>query len=217
VWGGLFVTPVVITPGCDGLEDGGDGAGGGKVLGRLGEVGEAAVVGEAEAEAGFGEYGVGEDGTVGGSGIQGLEDAAVEEDGEGGVEEDGEGAGGLFEEEAVGVDLGGTAAEGDDGGGHGEGGGQGGGLEAAEGGLAEAGEEVGDGGVGALFEVVVEIEESPAEVLGEGAAYGGFACAHEAGEDDASCGRGEGEGGGGDLDGVGLDVGWHGSFLFICR
>ena len=47
------------------------------------------------------------------------------------------------------------------------------------------GEDLGDGAVVAGFDLVVEIEEAPAEALGEERADGGFAGAHEAGEDDA--------------------------------
>ncbi len=67
-----------------------------------------------------------------------------------------------------------------------EGGGEGGGFEAAEVGFAMALEELGDGGVGAGFEVGVEIEEGPVEAGGEEAADGGLACSHEAGEDEAA-------------------------------
>ena len=67
----------------------------------------------------------------------------------------------------------------------GEGGGEGGGFEAAEAGFAVEGEDLGDGGSGALLEVGVEIEEAPAEAGGEEASDGGFACSHEAGEDQA--------------------------------
>jgi len=48
-----------------------------------------------------------------------------------------------------------------------------------------AGEELGDGGVGAGFEMGVEVEEVPVEAGGEETADGGFACSHEAGEDEA--------------------------------
>ena len=130
----------------------------GEVGGVDGEAGEAGVEGVPVGEAELGGGGVFEDGAG-----DVLEHAAVEEGGEGGVEEDGEGGGGLLEEEAVGEAFGGAAAEGEDGVGAAEGGGEGGGLEAAEVGLAVVGEELGDGGAGAGFEVGVEVEEGPAE------------------------------------------------------
>jgi hypothetical protein len=57
-------------------------------------------------------------------------------------------------------------------------------------GLAVALEELGDGGAGAGFEVGVEVEEVPGEAGGEEAADGGFACSHEASEDEAAEVRG---------------------------
>ena len=47
------------------------------------------------------------------------------------------------------------------------------------------GEDLRDGAAVAGFDLVVEVEEVPAEALGEERAGGGFAGAHEAGEDDA--------------------------------
>ena len=84
--------------------------------------------------------------------------------------------------------FGGTTAEGEDGVVVAQGGGEGGGFEAAEVGFAVALEELGDGGVGACFEVGVEVEEGPVEAVGEEAADGGLACAHEAGEDESAGG-----------------------------
>ena len=169
---------------------------GGEVGGVDGEVGEAAVEGVAFVEAELGGGGVGEDGAG-----DVLQHAAVEEGGEGGVEEDGEGGGGLFEEEAVGELFGGSSAEGEDGVVVAEGGGEGGGFEAAEVGFAVVGEELGDGGAGACFEVGVEVEEAPVEAGGEEASDGGLACSHEAGEDEALEMRGDGGVGGFSFDG----------------
>jgi hypothetical protein len=135
--------------------------------------------------SGVGGGGVGEDGPG-----YVLEDAAVEEGGEGSVEEDGEGAGGLFEEEAVGEDSGvpppramtvlrwprrrrGRSI-------------RGGGSGARRGGRRSR-----DGEAGAGLEVGVEVEEVPAESGGEEAADGALAGPHEAGEDDAAQGGGE--------------------------
>lgn len=91
-------------------QEGVDGLAGGLVGGVDGEVGKAAVEGMSLAEAELGGDGVCEDG----AGYV-LEDAAVEEGGEGCVEEDGEGGGGLLEQEAVGEFFGGSPAEGEDG------------------------------------------------------------------------------------------------------
>jgi hypothetical protein len=57
-------------------------------------------------------------------------------------------------------------------------------------------EELRNGGSGAGFEVSVEVEDLPVETGGEEAANGGFACSHEAGEDEAAemCGDGMGAG-----------------------
>jgi len=73
-------------------------------------------------------------------------------------------------------------------------------------------EELGDGGVGAGFEVGVEVEEVPADAGGEEAADGGLACPHEAGEDETfEVGWGLGHGFGFGLGlgiGLGLDLGF---------
>jgi hypothetical protein len=124
----------------------------------------------------------------------------------------------LFKEEAVGEFFGSSAAEGEDGVVAAEGGGEGGGFEAAEVGFAVALEELGDGGVGAGFEVGVEVEELPVETGGEEAADGGLACSHEAGEDEAAEVRG-GWGGAGLVVGhvLGLDLGLCGGFGFCGR
>jgi len=66
-------------------------------------------------------------------------------------------------------------------------------------------EELGDGGSGAVLEMGVEVEEVPAEALGEEAADGGLAGAHEAGEDETFKVRRDGDGGG--LIGLGERVG----------
>ena len=68
--------------------------------------------------------------------------------------------------------------------------GDGGVLEVAEGGLAAAGEEFGDGAAGFGFDDIVCVEEAPAETRGEERADGGLAGTHEAGEDDAADGSG---------------------------
>jgi len=188
---------------CQHQEEGVDGLVDGLVCGFEGEVGEAAVEGMALLESELGCGGVFEDraGYV-------LEHAAIEEGGEWGVEEDGEGGGGLLEEETVGELFGGSTAEGEDGAVATEGGGEGRGFEAAEVGLAVALEELGNGGSGAGFEVRVEVEELPVESVGEETAYGGLACSHEAGEDEAAevCGC---------LAGAGLVV-RHGQGLVFC-
>ncbi len=183
-----------------GFEDGVDGLVGGQVGGVDGEVGETSVEGMALLEAELGCGGVGEDraGDV-------LQHAAVEEGGEGGVEEDGEGGRGLFEKEAVGELFRRAAAEGEDGVVLAEGRGEGGGFETAEVSFAVLGEEMGDRGSGAGLEVGVEVEELPVEAGGEEAADGGFACSHEAGEDEAAEMSGR-EGGGGLVGGHGFTV-----------
>lgn len=101
----------------------------------------------------------------------------------------------MFEEKAVGKLLGGAAAQGDDDVILREGAREGGGLQAAEVGLAVGGEELGHGGAGAGFEVLVEIEEGPAELAGKQASDGGFARAHETGKHDAQRGRRDGRSG----------------------
>ena len=152
--------------------------------------GDAFVVGAAEAEAALGEVEVGEVGAGGGGGVGGLVGAAGYEGVEVGGEVDDGGVGRLLEEEAVAELFGGSAAEGDDDAALAEEGGEGGGLEVAEVGFAVFGEDFGDGAAVAGFDLAVEIEEAPAEALGEEGAGGGFAGAHEAGEDDAVNGVG---------------------------
>ena len=81
----------------------------------------------------------------------------------------------------------------------------------AEVGFAILGEDLGDGALVASFDLAVEIEEAPAEALGEESAGGGFSGAHEAGEDDAIEGVAFGDGmvrGGFGFGGHGL--GWGG-------
>ncbi len=166
--------------------------------------GDAFVVGAAEAEAALGEVEVGEVGADGGGGVGGLVGAAGYEGVEVGGEVDDGGVGRLFEEEAIAELFGGSAAEGDDGATLAEEGGEGGGLEVAEVGFAVFGEDFGDGALVAGFDLAVEIEEAPAEALGEEGAGGGFAGSHEAGEDDAVNGGGFGFGGHGLVAGLGL-------------
>ena len=74
-------------------------------------------------------------------------------------------------------------------------------LKLAEVGFAVGGEDGGDGEAGAGLDVGVEVEELPAEAGGEQAADGGFAGAHEAGEDEAAKVGGR-DGGGGGLRGL---------------
>jgi len=59
-------------------------------------------------------------------------------------------------------------------------------LAGAECGFAVTGEEFGDGCASFGFDHIVEVDEGPAETLGEQRAHGAFAGAHEAGEDDAA-------------------------------
>jgi hypothetical protein len=190
------------------MEDGRDGVGEGEGGGLDDVVGETAIEGVAKAEAEIGGGGVGEVGTGGGGRVEGLEKAAIEEDGEGGVEEDGDGAGGLFDEEAIAEGFGSAAAEGEDGVGAGEGAGEGAGLQPAEVWLAEGGEDLGDGDASEIFDEVIEIEEVPTDAIGEDAADGGLAGAHETGEDNAGHGGREGgERGFGGFDREGLHDG----------
>ena len=56
------------------------------------------------------------------------------------------------------------------------------GLCLAEGGFAEALEELRDGDAGGSFNAFVEVDEAPGELAGEQGADGGFAGAHETGE-----------------------------------
>ena len=140
----------------------------------------------ASAAAGSARLGRAWPGSAAGAGVEGLQHAAVVEGGEGRVEEDGGGGGGLLEQQAVGEDFGRAAAEREDDVAAAEGGGEGLRLELAEVGFAVGGEDGGDGEAGAGFDVGVEVEEVPAEAIGEQAADGGFAGAHESGEDEAA-------------------------------
>jgi hypothetical protein len=177
--------------------------------------GDALVVGTAEAEAALGEVEVGEVGAVGGGGVGGLGGAAGDEGVEGGREVDDGGVGRLLEEEAVAELFGGATAEGDDDAALAEQGGQGGGLDVTEVGFAMLGEDLGDGAAVAGFDLMVEIEEAPAEALGEDSAGGGFAGAHEACEDDAIERVGFGDRASGDCASSGrwirggFGFGWH--------
>jgi fibronectin-binding autotransporter adhesin len=170
---------------ADGGEDAVYGLVEGEVVGVDGVGGDAFVVGTAEAEAALGEVEVGEVGAGGGGGVGGLGGAAGGEGIEVCGEVDDGGVGRLFEEQAVAEFFGSSAAEGDDGAALAEEGGEGSGLEVAEVGLAVLGEDIGDGELVAGFDLAVEVEEAPAEAVGEEGAGGGFAGAHEAGEDDA--------------------------------
>jgi hypothetical protein len=176
---------------AEGGEDGGGGLVEGEGGGVDGVAGDALVVGTAEVEAALGEGEVGEVGARGGGGVGGLLGAAGDEGVEGGGEVDDGGVGCLLEEETVAELFGRAAAEGEDDVALAEESGEGGGLEAAEVGLAELREDFGDGAGGvtgeglATLDLVVEVKEAPAEVLGEECAGRGFAGAHEAGQDDA--------------------------------
>ena len=54
-----------------------------------------------------------------------------------------------------------------------------GGFHFAERGLAASVENVGDGAAGGLFDILVEIEKAPAQLVGKSAAHGGFTASHE--------------------------------------
>jgi hypothetical protein len=196
------------------LEDGVGGLVEGEGGGVDGVGGDAFVVGAAEVEAAFGGGGIGEVGTGGGGGVGGLLEAAVEEGFEGSGEVDDGGVRGLLEEQAVAEFFRRAAAEGEDDVVLAEEGGKGGRLEMAEVGFAEFGEDLGDGAVVAEFDFVIEVEEAPAEAVGEERAGGGFAGAHEAGEDEAGEAAGDfcGFGFGGHL----LD-GWKQRCCTHCR
>jgi len=58
------------------------------------------------------------------------------------------------------------------------------GFELAEGGFAEAFEELRDGDGGGGLDALVKVDEAPGELAGEEGADGGLAGAHEAGETD---------------------------------
>ena len=121
-----------------------------------------------------------------GCGVERLHHAAVEEGGKGRVEEDGGRGGGLLQQQAIGEDLGGASAKGEDDAAAAERGGEGLGLKLAEAGLAVGGKDGGDGEADARLDVGVEVEEVPAEAGGQQTADGGLAGTHEAGEDEAA-------------------------------
>ncbi len=180
-----------------GVEQAEDGVGGlieVEVSGVEGVGGDALVVGAAEMEAALGESEVGEVGAGGGGGVGGLGGAAVDEGAEGSGEIDDGGVRSLLKEETVAESFGGAAAEGEDDVALAKKGGKGGGLDVAEVSFAVLGEDLGDGAVVAGFDLAVEIEEAPAEAVGEEFAGGGLARAHEAGEHDAmeDCASSEG-------------------------
>jgi hypothetical protein len=195
--------PSLVQTGEDGL----DGLIRGEGACVDGEAGDACVEGVTTVEAELGGGGVFKDRA---SNV--LEHAAVEQGGERGVEKDGEGAGGLLEKEAVREVFRGSAAEGEDGVGAGQGGDESGGLETAEAGFAVVTEELGDGLSGAVLEVGIEVEEVPGEAGGEEAADGGFAGAHEAGEDQTF--KMNGDDGSRDLGWFGEGGGWCGRHGF---
>lgn len=127
-----------------------------------------------------------------------LQDATVEEDGEGGVEEDNGGVRRLLQQKAIRNLFGGASAEGDDRFASTQTAGDGGGFAASEFSLAVRSEDFLDGVSGVTFDHCIDIEEVPAEIGGEEATYGALTCAHEAGKDDAfgkQGGRGWGHGG----------------------
>ena len=150
-----------------------------------GVTGDAAIERPAKMESRFCRLGVGEVGAGGGQGVEGLEQAAVEESGERSVEEDGDGAWGLLDKEPVAEGFGSAAAESDDGVRSREGAREGAGLEAAELGLAKGGEDLRNGDAGEIGDNVVEVKEVPADVGRKLTANGRFAGAHEPGENDA--------------------------------
>src|SRR6266702_1317894 len=113
------------------------------------------------------------------SGVERLDHAAVEESCERRVEEDGGGGRRLLEQEPVGEDFGGASAEREDDSGAAQSGGEGLRLELAEVRLAVGGEDGWDAEAGALLDTGVEVEEVPAEAVGEHAADRGFAGTHE--------------------------------------
>jgi hypothetical protein len=171
--------------GEDEVEDGVGGFVEGEAGGVYGVCGDALVVGAAEVEATLGGGEVGEVGASGGGGVGGLLETAMEEGGEGGGEVDDGGVRCLLEEEAVAELFGGSSAEGEDDVVLAEERGEGGGLEVAEVGFAGFGKDLGDCAVVAGFDFMIEVEEAPAEAVGEERAGGGLARAHEAGEHDA--------------------------------
>jgi hypothetical protein len=187
--------------GAEEVEDGVGSLVEGEAGGVDGVGGDALVVGAAEVEAALGGGEVGEVGASGGGGVGGLLGAAVGEGLEGGGEVDDGGVGCLLEEEAVAELFRGAAAEGEDDVMLAEERGEGGGLEVAEVGFAALGEDLGDGAVVTGFYFVIEVEEAPAEAVSEERAGGGFAGAHEAGENDTNCA-------GGGL-GARFKFGWH--------
>lgn len=153
------------------MEDGGGGLGGGEGGGVDGVGGDALVVRVAEVKATLGKGGIGQNGSRGGGRIDGLSGAAVEESLEGSGEVDNGGAGGLFEQETVAEGFRGTSPEGYDEVAVSEERGEGGGFEAAEvrfaAGGAGSSEDFGYGAAVTAFDFVVEIEEAPAEEVGE--------------------------------------------------
>jgi len=172
-------------------------------------VGEAAIDGLAGEEALLGGGGVGEIGAglrrgCGRAEVEGLDHAAVVERGKGRIEKDGCGGRGLLEQEAVGEGFGGATAEGEDDVVAAERGGKCLRFKLTEAGFAVRGEDGWDGHVGAGLDVSVEVEEVPAEAVGEQAADGGLAGAHEAGEDEAAKVGRRGGGRDGHLVGLGL-------------
>ncbi len=171
---------------AEAVEDRIDGLFGGEIGGVEGEAREAAVDGLACEEASLCGGGVGQDGPVGGDGIEGLHHTAVEEGGEGRVEKDGGGGRGLFEEEAVGEDLRGPSAECKDETAAAESRGEGRGFKLAKAVFSVEGEDGGNGEASSRFDVSVEVEKLPVEAGGQQTANGRLASTHEAGEDEAA-------------------------------
>lgn len=177
------------------MEDRGYGFAGGLVFAYGNLVGSYGLVVRGAAEvAGAGGFGVCEVGARGAVGVQGLHAAALVEDVERGFEVEGGKACGGAEELADGGGLDGAAAERDHDVVRGKERGQGFELEGAKVGLAVVGEDLWDGLAGVVFDLVIEVVERPAGALREHASDGGFARAHEAGENDAGGGGHEGLG-----------------------
>ncbi len=148
-------------------EQRGDGLLGAEQFGIDGVVGEAAVDGLAGEKALFGGGRIDQVGPgfpwSGGTGVVRLQNASVEERGEGCIEEDGGGSRGLLEQEAIGEDLGCASAQREDDIVSAKRGGEGLRLKLAEVLLAVRGEDGRDWLAGAGLDVGVEIEELPAE------------------------------------------------------
>lgn len=115
-----------------------------------------------------------------------LQNAAVEESGEGRIQKDDDCAGGLFEQKAIGKDLGCSASESEDGVVPCEGGCEGARFEATKVALAVEGKDLRYGKAGTGLKVFIEIDEVPAQAGCYQAADGTLAGAHEAGENNSA-------------------------------